>query len=365
MKRLWLFNPENDIALANGSVNFTAPFAALVLRRSGEILPLWIAEDGDAVMCNGINARWLTDIQDKFNIEVELWDYSYDYVPTPWGWSKPVRREFEMSGFSLTSLPDDAYLDRLRNLSHRRSSVFVAEKLRCMLDFPIWSSAIEVNNVVLLKNIISDGYQYVLKSPWSSSGRGITFTIEKNRQNVLRQAEGTIRRQGSIMVERVARRVADFAMLFYYKPIECNFYGYSLFMADERGAYSGNVVAPQELILERLGKYVDLVKLQAVEKALPVVLREFLGNDYSGPIGVDMLIDESGMLHPVVELNMRWTMGFVSLRLARLVEGEARFEIIPGDYTSQCNPIIKHNKLQSGVLALNPPGSKFTFVLRK
>mgnify|MGYP001140241913 FL=1 len=50
MPRLHLFNPENDIALATGSDNFTAPKAALALRASGAAPPLWYVDPGDTFL---------------------------------------------------------------------------------------------------------------------------------------------------------------------------------------------------------------------------------------------------------------------------------------------------------------------------
>ncbi len=366
MKRLWLFNPENDIALAHGSANFTAPAAALSLRRAGELLPLWIAEAGDAVMCSGVNARWLDDVQQKFGIEVEPWDYTFGYRPTPWGWSRAVRHEFAMNGFAADSMPDDAWLEAHRRLSHRRTSILVAEQLAKPLDFQLWPAAVEVDCVAALEQILAAGGDYVVKSPWSSSGRGIAFSRNGRRENFLRQAEGTIRRQGSLLVEREARRLCDFAMLFDYAPGACRYLGLSLFAADERGAYTGNVVARQSELSARLQQYINAESLDTVAEALSAALQEVLGEDYAGPVGVDMLIaatPNGPILDPVVEVNLRWTMGFVALRLARLVDAPAKFSIAKGDLTTTCHHTVVDGKLQSGSLALTPAGSDFTFLL--
>ena len=365
MKHLWLFNPENDIALAHDTANFTAPVAAVSLRKAGEILPLWVAYDGDVVLCSGVSDSWLKRVQQDFGIKVEPWAHDLDCLLQPWGWSKATRRFFEQNGFVDSVLPSDKTLSDIRRLSHRRTSAVVAEKLKQELNFPTWDAAVEIDNVENLKKMLADGRRYVLKSPWSSSGRGIVFVDESNVQNALRQAEGTIKKQGSIMVERSAERVVDFAMLFDYSSDECSFCGYSLFSTDTRGVYTGNIVSSQTEIVNKLSKYIDIKQLEEVESVLPVVLREVLGCDYRGPIGVDMLATTNGMLHPVVEVNLRWTMGFVALRLARFVEGEAFYSVIPGDCSQECVPIVDNGKLISGTLALNPPGGDFTFILKK
>ena len=49
MDSLWIFNPENDIALGNNLRYFTPPRNAMLLRNHGAMLPAWIAKPGDMV----------------------------------------------------------------------------------------------------------------------------------------------------------------------------------------------------------------------------------------------------------------------------------------------------------------------------
>ncbi len=367
MKKLWLFNPENDIALAHGSANFTPPTAAVRLRNAGEILPLWIADDGDAVMCSGINNRWLEDIQAKFGINVEPWNHSTEFSPSPWGWSAATRKHFELNGFPCEHLPDDTQLEQIRNLSHRRTSIKLADNLSAVLPFKIWQSATEITNIDHLKSIFESAERSVIKSPWSSSGRGIIFVDQSNRSSALRQAEGIIRKQGSVMLELAAERIIDFAMLFDYSPEKCNFNGYSLFSTDNRGGYCGNVIASQDVIFKEISCYIPPEQLIYLSEILPNTLHQVFGNDYSGPVGIDMLVaktDNGNVLNAVVEINLRQTMGFVALRLARLIKGRGEYLILPGDHTSVCHATIENQKLINGAIALNPPGCDFTFILR-
>lgn len=369
MHNLWMFYPGHDIALADGRAAVTLPPAAVRLQRSGELLPLWMGGPGDQVVCGGVNARWLDAVRHDFGLEALPWDHRCEFAPRPWGWSKSVRRVFENLGFQPSMLPSDVALDRLRTLSHRRSALMLNDALQRRLDFEIWPAGIEVFSADELRDVLLRQPDSVIKAPWSSSGRGITFTDAAHINRAVERAAGTIRRQGSVTVERRAARVADFAMLYDYRPGACAYRGLSLFSTTDRGQYCGNVVDSQAGLERSLGDLTDIAQLRAVREAIPGVLGEIYGSDYSGPVGIDMMVvhgvDGRRMLHAAVEINLRYTMGFVALSLARYVGARSRFVIEPGDSTAGCVAEIADGRLQSGRLALTPPGGDFTFVLER
>lgn len=368
MRRIWLFNPENDLALAADKAAYTAPPAAVQLRNAGAALPMWLGSPGDFFICDGVNDAWLTDMQARFGLEVNPWDRVTPGIPTPWGWSKAARTTFERRGIPAGALPPDNVLDIRRNLSHRATSVKVYEALAGKLSFVIWPAPVEVRSASELKRLLAAQPYSVVKLPWSSSGRGVTFADATNVKSVISRAEGAIARYGSVTVEKRARRLADFAMLFTVGGGTARFQGLSLFKADDRGRYGSNFVGPQHTAAALLGSLYPLDRLMAVAAALADVLPQVLGPSYAGPVGVDMLLgadDDGGkaVLDPVVELNLRYTMGFVALALERFTAGEATFHIERGDVTAACRPEICDGKLVSGSLALTPPGGAFTFVL--
>lgn len=353
--RLWLFNPENDIALAHGSARFTPPMAAVQLARSGATLPFWLADKGDRVLCRGVNDRWLADIQSRFGIEAEPWDGSTDLAPSPWGWSHAARQTFIEAGFDPSQLPSDNELDTLRRLSHRRTSALVANALQPLLPFAIWPAAREAFTTDDIAAAVAAG-PCVVKAPWSSSGRGIAFVDADTLPKQLSRFAGTIRRQGSVMVERQARRLLDFAMLFDYSYGHCQFVGYSVFDTMTTGAYTGNYVEPQDRLLDRITAHVPAEHIVRLQTAMPQALAATLGTDYRGPVGVDMLVADTPdgpMLHAVVEVNLRYTMGRVAIALHQRTGRVGRFTITPGTASTT-----------SSAICLTPPGADFAFTLQ-
>jgi len=365
MNRLWLFNPENDIALAHGYANFTPPPAALKLRQSGEMLPLWMASDGDRVLCHGVNDRWLAEIRKSYGIEVDIWNrVDFRLLPTPWGWSKASRATFVNEGFSIAGLPDDDELDLYRKLSHRRTATRINEIVKDKLPFEIYPGAVEINDADVLSHLVFQKGQVVIKAPWSSSGRGIRFVDEEHLNQAVTAAAGTIRKQGSVLVEDFVDSHFDFALLFYCNKGECSFCGYSLFDTDaSNGQYGGNIVASQEVLRSRIDSRLVPGQLDMMTGALTEALSGVLGSRYTGPVGVDMLTDSLGKMH-IVEVNLRYTMGFLAMGLSRYVHTEGHFYIRKDNADIQPMPVIENGKLVKGEQCLTPPGGEFSFIFK-
>lgn len=365
MNRLWLFFPENDIALAHGVGNFTPPPAALKLHRSGEILPIWMVSPGDKILCHGINKKWLDEIRNTYNIDAGVWDHiNYDLIPTPWGWSDAAAEVFLHEGFMQSALPAHELLCRYRELSHRRTAFIINNEVSKTLPFYIYPPALECSDTHTLAEFIKGKRSVVIKSPWSSSGRGVRFVDSEHITSAITAAEGTIRKQGSIMVEEMIRPHFDFALLFYCRDGIADFKGYSLFSTNPiNGQYTGNIVASQDRLFERISSYVYRDHITTLITALEQALGKIIAPLYTGPVGVDMLADESGRMH-IAEINLRYTMGFLSLQLAKFVAYEAIFHIEPGCNAQYEKPVVENARLVHGTQLLTPPGGDFSFILR-
>ena len=372
MAKLHYFNPENDIALATGVRNFTPPKAAVALRAAGAMLPMWYGEQGDSVSSHGVNAHGFHSVEDKFNTGVQPIDHSVtdELRAAPWGWSLAVKDFYEREGFPPDRLPSDRSIEEWRLLSHRRMASSLREAIVQELDFEIAPAAAEIRTTNDLERLLTEQPESMIKSPWSSSGRGLIDTRQLSAQEVLRRSEGIIRKQGSVMVERYYNRTVDFALLFECENGKCSFTGYSLFKTDQTGSYSGNVLAPDTKLIEMIGQYYSKDRILAVAEALRKAVERLIAPNYSGPLGVDMLVaqldDGSELLDATVELNLRMTMGFVahSLSLNYLAEGsEGTYSVVPANKIPVIDDMIVDNrKMINGRINLTPPGGLFRFL---
>lgn len=316
MNRLHIFNPENDFALALGRRSYTPDKGARSIRKAGQLLPLWWAEDGDFVLVDSPEAvEAANKFRDHFDLPAQaILTAPSDAVADPWGWSHHTRRMLIDRGCVPQRLPSEEFLDQLRQLSHRRSSIVVGRSLGVSdKKLPVEATTVEE----AMDALDRFGGRAVAKLPWSSSGRGVIYSNASPEATFRGYVKGMIRRQGSVLIEPLYDRTLDFAMLFTASNNHVEFDGLSTFLTDNRGFYVGNLVDSQERIAERIG-----ADTTALIKPLQEALLELTSPiGYEGPIGVDMIlyngISGQQQIAPCIEINFRRTMGMAALAIAR------------------------------------------------
>ena len=312
---LYVFNPENDMALADGHPGYTPPVQIQQMRRELWWLPQWWAEDEDIVW-NG---------EERLNL-------SDDTRILPWGWSPALCHQLKQAGVQESLLPSQKELELLRQLSHRQTAVSLLQELRSELPL----DGHFAGNSVLCRSIkeaeeTANAYgEALLKSPWSSSGRGLMKTDNPQWKA---WASRILKAQGSVVVEQFLHKVSDFALEFWLDGKGgVEYQGLSLFYTNERGAYLGNWVAPEEQKLAWLAQYIPLQYLQEIRTWWTARLSRF---DYAGPVGIDMMLAQEGIC-PCIEVNWRWTMGLVSCLVAEQGRyGRMVVEYIYGHYSAE------------------------------
>ena len=314
--KIHLFNPENDLALADGNANYCPPPAATTIAYDLASLPVWFANGNDAVLLpDTLHTLFNEECSLLFNIAKPYGiDSGKVEALIPWGWSAQVVRRFKAMGFSQELLPPDANIDAIRHLSNRLTSISILKALR--------ESGIEtpplpryLTHIADVADFVNERPRCVIKAPWSGSGKGIAWGIGRLETPVANFCKGVIRRQGGVVCEEYLDALREFAMEFYYDGSSVTFAGYSLFES-EKGAYSGNWLATDNAIETVLAEYIPKNHLQTVKVRLSEILLELLkGCGYVGYLGVDMMIYSDGeklRLNPCMELNLRMNMGMVA-----------------------------------------------------
>jgi len=158
------------------------------------------------------------------------------------------------------------------------------------------------------------GLAPAVKPVLSTAGQGILRRVE----------EGAVRRllaqQPAVLVVPWLDRAADLSLHLDVGPERSRVRGFTSFQADARGAWRRSQVGRPELGLEP-----NTVRL--LQQSWPgglwglgSELATYLGPKLTalgvtGAVGIDMLLSSAGLLHPLVEINPRWTMGRVALAL--------------------------------------------------
>ncbi|NPD80536.1 hypothetical protein HPS57_00870 [Prevotella sp. PINT] len=327
---LHIFNPEHDIALAADSPFWTSPKAGIMLRRSLGWLPALWAKDGDIVVVSDVSEAHseqeaVESILRRRCIEIHFctlndvikktFRNNIDNVDV-WGWDSAIVNQLARAGVPRGLMPSDEVLKHQRALSDRATSAKLLDHLVHLSDI-FCGEAIAVHNINNIEILAENWGSIVLKSPWSSSGRGVRQWMDGN-QATRRWAEKVIESQGHIMVERYLDKVMDFAMEFNVDDDgTVKYQGLSLF-STSGSAYTGNMLAPEEDKRKILSAYIAAELLDDIACEVCQWMQHALSGYYIGPFGIDMMIvrinSGNGFgINPCVEINLRRTMGHVAL----------------------------------------------------
>lgn len=321
-RTLYIFNPEHDLAMASGEVNYMAPASARRMAAELALLPVWYAEEGSAVLAaSAYNLDYLRKMQEMFSLSVALLTEPELAEETPldirpWGWDVAVRQRLIALGVSESNLPDKAQLQALRTASHRLSAVELLPRLQlgshfCGESFYLtlpedWQQFVESQEVCLLK------------APLSGSGKGLNWCKGVFTPSISGWCARIGSQQGGVVGEPIYNKVEDFAMEFLSSGDgRVVFAGYSQFRTGGSGAYEGNLLASDAAIEQNLSAYVPLAELHRLRNTLERELSVRFGTIYTGYLGVDMMIccfPEAPVyrIHPCVEINLRMNMGVVA-----------------------------------------------------
>ena len=374
MSRLYYFNPEHDLALANGSAHFQAPESATAFADDLSLLPCWFAEEvasevlSDQEFGDELNVLGL----DVATIPLFSKDKIEEFKVEPWGWDLAVRKFFQNNGVSEKLLPTIEKIEEYKQLSHRRLTIEAMDYLRSRSMYPdsLPQTAVELKTSAEVNAFASKHPEVVFKAPWSGSGKGVFWSSGALTPSLSGWCKRIIEKQGSVMGEKAYSRVQDFAMEFKVGRGDVTFAGYSLFFTEGSGIYRGNYLWSNEDIEAELMKYVSVDYLRWIRDELANFLRERVAKTYTGFVGVDMFVyEEEGTyrIDPVVEFNLRMTMGMVARVIydrcvEKGVKGVFTIDHLPPgqllrDHTIQTeeNPIeIENNRFKRGYFSLCP-----------
>lgn len=372
---MYIFNPENDLALANFNHHFTAPASARKMRHDLAMLPIWYAPDGTLVIAEGErNNLYLEELKRKLPINNSLISLSQiakhpNVEVKPWGWNPALRKELIQSGLNELLLPSISDLELLRNYSGRQNAVKLLCELKALNPAFCGESYLYTDIEQLLSYLKDANGEKVLKMPYSGSGKGLVWLKGAITDKQTDWCRRVLKMQGGVVTEPVLNKVQDFAMEFEMTDSGIQFVGYSLFQSASSGAYMGNILLSDTAIEDRLSKYIERDLLVQLNATLMSKLSEYFPH-YRGYLGVDMMICEIAestfQLQPCVEINMRMNMGIVAHSInMRFIhpnstglfsinyfkqEGEAHSYSLS---MQSNNPlIIENRRIKSGYLAL-------------
>lgn len=265
-KTLYLFNPEHDLALASGEINYMPPASARQMAAELALLPVWYAEEGSAVLApSAYNLDYMKRMQQLLGLSVHLMtepelasERNLDI--RPWGWDIAVRKRLLDLGIEKHALPSIEQLNKLRSCSHRSCAVELLPHLQ--LDNYFCGESFYLTLPEEWKSFVESHDTCLLKAPLSGSGKGLNWCKGIYTPSISGWCLRIGSQQGGVIGEPVYNKVEDFAMEFHSSGDgRFNFIGYSQFRTGGSGAYEGNRLISNAAIEHNLSEYVPVGSL--------------------------------------------------------------------------------------------------------
>jgi hypothetical protein len=364
--KLHWFNSGHEEGMLRG-IAYTPKRSVVELRASLSLLPLWYGDAGDYVIVSedGVSEYLLTlpELLRPALTPVTLSELSrvipqeIELTGEPWGISPQSVRYFDSLRYHFPNLHIPECTDRHIELTGRRTSVKCSRLLRDLLpearlvELPVFCRSIdELRSQLQLTEL-----PCVLKRPYSCSGRGIHWLRTRELPEFsLRWIRVSLSTQKELSIERGLPCVCNFGMEFYSDGCgSVNYLGLSVFSTVE-GCFTGCELGSESFLESCITQYVSHDRVEAVRTAVLEVLRKQISYEYRGYLGVDMMIYHSEgtyYIHPMVEINLRYTMGILALKLSARLGGQCG-RLVIGTNTS-CSDLPDANK-NTETLRLSP-----------
>jgi hypothetical protein len=333
------FNPGHETAALNASKYYQLPRQIAKMQEDLALLPTWYASPGDDVFTG-----------QKFQSEtlknnsVELWGISpqsihyFETLNNLYGLQLRLpewKEEYRFLGSRLAAQQAlAALMDAIPEIDGMILPQFYSnlddiEKIvnsSCPLkgELGVTQLNISLQQSPLFRELgdkkESQERSFLIKSPYSSSGRGLLWLLPgKLTQSERQIISGMLKKQSQVSIEKALDKRLDFSMHFEIsRKKETRFIGYSVFQTNAKGAYESSLLAGQETLEKQITSLINENLLRKTKEILTGILQEMYAPHYAGNLGVDMMAyayENQLRLHPCVEINMRKSMGYLAIRL--------------------------------------------------
>ncbi len=331
MEEIYLFNPDHDLAQAQGGSHYIAPEFARQLQHDLAVLPMWYAPSGAMIVVpDEATRQWAQRARPGVRpiVAAEVASHAHSTC-MPWGWNLVERKRLIKLGASPQCMPQERSLRHLRDISHRRTTIVLHRELERRLGMPFSPIPQEFSQWEDVQRFAQGHPGCYVKTPWSGSGQGVYHVIDPGDPYLANWCKGALRRQGSLLCEVGLKRTMDFALEYYCDGQGgIDMAGYSIFSSDFHSQYSTALVdSPSHLHGIIAAQYPAIDK---IGDCLQGILATMVAPHYHGYLGIDMLLYRDGgetKIDPCVEMNLRSTMGVVTSALGKRLGRKGQFKI--------------------------------------
>lgn len=308
--RLWHMNADCESELAAPANRYRrTPAQEKTNRRLAPHL-LWLARPGDALL---LEQPWPARlIAEAARREVELitlaapGDQSHRLL-TPWGWTKSAARLGERSGARVEPVPTET----MQRVNSKLWSHALEIELGVALPAAATAATVAELSAIVAHACPCAGDKWVIKSAFGFAarervlGRGPTLAGTT--------ADGWIKRRfargETLIFQPWLEKLREYGVTLMIGPGgEIDIEGISDLLTNGAGTGIGYL----------LGRPPAPQRREQLHEIARLVGQRLFADGYTGPAGVDA-IEHAGGLHPILEVNARYTMGFVAVAVERAI----------------------------------------------
>jgi hypothetical protein len=300
---------ETELAASGSVYRRTHTYAALNQKLAPHLL--WLASPGDALLVEEPPSETLTREAAERGVELILHanaSQQPDRIFTPWGWTPGAAKLGESLGARLPHVS----LETVRRVNSKLWSHALEQELGLAMRGAMVAADFAELQAAVAGACPGTDDKWVIKSPFGFAARERVL----GRGSRLEGAQATwVRRQfakgNALIFQPWLERVREYGVTLEIKPDgEIDLNGISDLQTNGAGTGTGYL----------LGRPIDSPQRVAeLERLAQTIGTRLFREGYTGPAGVDALEHTNG-LHPLLEINARYTMGFVALAIERALK---------------------------------------------
>lgn len=306
--RLWYMNADFETELSQLPGAYRRPPSAEALNHRLAPHLLWLAHAGDALL---LEEPWSDELKSEAGRRaVELVSPAgakqlSTHLFTPWGWTPSALTVGKMCGASVSQ---PVAFETVARVNSKLWSHELEVELGWALPGAATASTIEELRERVRSACAEASGKWVIKSPFGFAARdrvlGRGPVIEKPQAT---WAERRLGKGERLIFQPWLEVIREYGIVMDISPGGAyDIEGISDLQTNGAGTGKGY----------RLGRTPSEHRLQELERIASIVCERLFKEGYYGPVGIDAL-EHAGGLHPLLEINARYTMGFVAVAVEK------------------------------------------------
>jgi hypothetical protein len=272
-----------------------------------------LACEGDALL---LEEPWTEHLQgeaQRLGVELVAPNHSAhltEHIFTPWGWTPSAVAVGEQSGAMMNPVP----FDIVKRVNSKLWSHALEVELGWAQTGAATASTFEELREAVARACNAPGDKWVIKSPFGFAARDRVLGRGPSLEGPqAKWCERRLQKGETLIFQPWLEVIREYGIVMEISPDgACDVQGISDLQTNGAGTGRGYI----------LGRPPARPRLAELEQVAGIVCERLFKEGYCGPVGIDALEHSRG-LHPLLEINARYTMGFVALAVERRLKPKA------------------------------------------